>query len=43
MIIQLTNYLNGFQNILEGSGLVPNEKVFVSWNGGGMTSSLICK
>ena len=43
MIIQLTNYLHGFRNILEGSGLVANEKVLVSWNGGGMTSSLICK
>ena len=38
---QLTNYLNGFRNKLEGIGLAPNEKVFVSWNGGAMTSSLI--
>ena len=38
---QLTNYLNGFRNKLEGISLAPNEKVFVSWNGGTMTSSLI--
>ena len=38
---QLTNYLNGFRSKLEGIGLAPNEKVFVSWNGGAMTSSLI--
>ena len=38
---QLTNYLNDFRNKLEGISLAPNEKVFVSWNGGAMTSSLI--